>query len=455
MSSGTNTQANMVLDYLKENGYGKYGRGIKTGPLLARCGLNTEMDHKEFRKMLLRLHSAGLLSKVGLGSFEWRLQVESWDRFSPFRRLSSVPTPTYAPSKPITPSKPVAEPTPEVDNTFTKTALSALATALQSANDEIANLKKDLEKKTELLQNQIQAVEDLTKISVKTIEIKRYDGKVFKLKDKVLPKVFDRTLALAKCRRNLLLVGPAGCGKTYLAKLIAETLGLDFGSLSCTAGISESHLLGRGVPNLTTGENVFQGAAFLDCYEEGGVFLLDEVDAADSNLMLCINTGLANGYLNIPNRRKKPRAVRHPDFICIATANTFGRGANRQYAGRNQLDEATLDRFRIGIVEMGYDPSVELRVCPDIGGEADRVWNTPAIHDENSGVERLVQMGYNLRQTCQYIRHKISLTGLRRIMSTRFMEDAYVMMKEGGWDLKTVLEAFFEGWTPEEKAKVI
>jgi hypothetical protein len=34
------------------------------------------------------------------------------------------------------------------------------------------------------------------------------------------------------------------------------------------------------------------------------------------------------------------------------------------------------------------------------------------------------------------------------------MEDAWIMMDQGEWDLKTILEVFFEGWTSEEKAKI-
>lgn len=40
----------------------------------------------------------------------------------------------------------------------------------------------------------------------------------------------------------------------------------------------------------------------MEFYEEGGVFLLDEVDAADANVLLVINQALANGHLPVPNR---------------------------------------------------------------------------------------------------------------------------------------------------------
>ena len=217
------------------------------------------------------------------------------------------------------------------------------------------------------------------------------------------------------------------CGKSHLAKLVADSLGLAFDAMSCTAGMSESHLLGRSVPDLTHGKNRFQGTAFLDRYEKGGLFLLDEMDAADPNLLLAINTALANGYCNVPNRTANPKAVQHDDFIAVATANTFGRGATRQYAGRSQLDEATLDRFRIGTVECDYDMAVEEAVCPDAA----------------------------LRAKCWDVRRKIEQAGLRRVMSTRFMADAHTMVSQAGWTIDDVMQQFVSGWTKEEVSKVL
>jgi hypothetical protein len=190
--------------------------------------------------------------------------------------------------------------------------------------------------------------------------------------------------------------------------------------------MSESHLLGRATPDLTNGSSKFHGTDFLTCYEEGGVFLLDELDASDSNMLLTINSALANGYCNVPNRHKKARADKHKDFVCIATANTYGRGATRTYAGRNQLDEATLDRFRIGTVECDYDEAVERALCPD---------------DE-------------LRDMCWKVRERIEKSGLRRIMSTRFLQDAFIMKGQAKWSIRKILDIYFSGWPRDERLKV-
>lgn len=234
-----------------------------------------------------------------------------------------------------------------------------------------------------------------------------------------------KLLKLAAARRNILMVGPAGCGKSTLAKRIADELGLSFGFISCSAGMSESHLLGRLLPTGKGGAMTYSQSEFVRCYENGGVFLIDEIDAADSNVMLVINAALANGHMAVPNRVDNPVAIRHPDFICIAAANTYGTGADRVYVGRNQLDESTLDRFRIGTVPVDYDATYEVAACPN---------------DE-------------LRNILQTYRARVRENKIRRVVSTRFMIDAYVML-ESGFSMSDIEEALFSGWSRDEIQKV-
>ncbi len=260
--------------------------------------------------------------------------------------------------------------------------------------------------------------------AVQRFEVKLPDNTVQPIQGKPHAK-FARALRLAVARRNVLLVGPAGCGKTHLAMQVAEALGLPFACISCTAGMSEGQLLGRLVPTGEAGKFEYLRSDFVKCYEEGGVFLFDEIDAADSNTLLVINAALANGHMAVPNRPDKPTAFKHPDFVCIAAANTFGTGADRQYVGRNQLDESTLDRFRIGQIELDYDPDIEAALCPD---EA-------------------------LRTRLLTLRAKVRESKVRRVVSMRFLRDAYVMLQAGD-SIEDIEAALFSGWTRDELNKV-
>ena len=43
--------------------------------------------------------------------------------------------------------------------------------------------------------------------------------------------------------------------------------------------------------------------------------------------------------------------------------NTFGRGEDRVYVGRNEMDGATADRF--AMLPWNYDEAMEMALCPD------------------------------------------------------------------------------------------
>jgi len=68
----------------------------------------------------------------------------------------------------------------------------------------------------------------------------------------------------------------------------------------------------------------------------------------------------------VPPGRDPARVVlcaRHAEPLArvVASANTFGRGADRTYVGRQALDGATLDRFSVEYVEV--DRTLEETLC--------------------------------------------------------------------------------------------
>jgi cobaltochelatase CobS len=262
------------------------------------------------------------------------------------------------------------------------------------------------------------------KPEVKEIVVKVADRPAITMEERVHEK-FAEILDLAAQHMEILMIGPAGCGKSHLAEQIAKALGLRFGSISCSAGMSEGQITGRLIPTGDGGRFEYRRSQFVEFYEEGGVFLLDEIDAADANVLLVINQALANGHLPVPNRITNPQAKRHPDFVLIAAANTFGNGANRMYVGRNQLDESTLDRFRIGQVVMDYDRELEKSILSDsvlLAG----LWS---------------------------IRRKAADCQLRRVVSTRFIAKA-ATMKAAGWTSEKIIGQLVCGWTQDERSKV-
>jgi hypothetical protein len=276
----------------------------------------------------------------------------------------------------------------------------------------------------EMVTNMVRQVIEQMKPDVTEIVVKVADRPAVTMQGKVHQK-FAEILDLAAQRMEVLMVGPAGCGKSHLAEQIAKALGLRFGSLSCSAGMSEGQITGRLIPTGDGGRFEYQRSQFVEFYEEGGVFLLDEIDAADANVLLVINQALANGHLPVPNRITSPQAKRHPDFVLVAAANTFGNGANRMYVGRNQLDESTLDRFRIGQVVMDYDRALENSILSD-RDLLERLWT---------------------------IRNNAANCQLRRVISTRFIAKA-ATMRAAGWSAEKIIGQLVCGWTEDERSKV-
>lgn len=163
-------------------------------------------------------------------------------------------------------------------------------------------------------------------------------------------KALEDVLLMVVAGTSPFIVGPAGSGKTTLAEQIAKVLQRPFYMASRVT--SEYKLTG-----FVDAHGKTVRTAFREAYEHGGVFLFDEVDASDADALTAFNAALAGKLADFPDGV----IARHPDFVAIAAGNTFGRGADRQYVGRNQLDAATLDRFQI--YEVDYDEQLEFQLA--------------------------------------------------------------------------------------------
>jgi hypothetical protein len=159
-------------------------------------------------------------------------------------------------------------------------------------------------------------------------------------------------VALAKKRVPILQVGEKGTGTTTNAEHLAEALAAEwdrempFGFASMTSGTSPGEFKGR----ITLKD--YLPSLFQSIYENGGVFLFDELDAGDENLLTMLNSALANKqFVNAQG----DVINQHDQFVPIAAANTMGLGANGEYTGRNRQDAAVLDRWAMGRIRVDFD----------------------------------------------------------------------------------------------------
>lgn len=182
--------------------------------------------------------------------------------------------------------------------------------------------------------------------NVKRVEVTRTDGTTIDVGAQ--HKDFDKLCAVVSTGVPVYMVGPSGSGKTHAAEAVAKGLGLEFHCQSVSQQTTVSYLLGYMDAN-----GRYITSEFRKAYEHGGLYLLDEIDAGNPNVLCVLNAALANDICAFPDGMIK----RHDDFRLIAAANTYGRGADRQYVGRMQLDAATLNRFATLVWD--YDEALE------------------------------------------------------------------------------------------------
>lgn len=258
--------------------------------------------------------------------------------------------------------------------------------------------------------------------------------------------LFEKCARLVAAGLNVLLVGPAGSGKTHLAHAVADALGLDFGAVSCTAGMSESQLLGWLLPTGDGGRFEYNPAQFISLTEAGNsLFLFDELDAADPNLLLVANTAFANGGLHVPQRLHAPYVTKGDRAFYMATANTYGSGADMQYAGRNQLDAATLDRFYV--LDVSYHAELEAAI---MGADA------PAVPDWKPATDEPQAIAADLRDLHAWligVRDRANGAKLRRVVSTRAFQKA-AAARRACVPVAEIKRDLLAGWTRDELSKV-
>lgn len=165
------------------------------------------------------------------------------------------------------------------------------------------------------------------------------------------PTVFS----LLTLRENVWLTGPAGSGKSYVAEEAARYLNLPFYCPPIGRETTNAQLFGY-----FNASGQYVRTPIRQAVEFGGLLHLEEIDFASPAVGTALNAILANRTVGFPDAAIK----RHPDFIVIASANTYGTGANQTYIGSQGLNAATLDRFIF--LSFPYDEKFERSISPNL-----------------------------------------------------------------------------------------
>jgi len=200
---------------------------------------------------------------------------------------------------------------------------------------------------------------DLVKAIKETVNIKvhipNFETKSFKEDIPNILKIID-DIALGN---NVMLIGGAGTGKTFLAEKVASILGLATETINCNQFTSPIEING--------GQTIegYQEGKLIKAWSEGKLLILDELPKLDPNTAGILNEALAKTAVPSNSERafitntRGDRFRKKDGFAVIATGNVYPNTESSAYGANNKQDLSLLDRFVGSVYEIEKNPEFE------------------------------------------------------------------------------------------------
>lgn len=223
---------------------------------------------------------------------------------------------------------------------------------------------------------------------------------VTKLEEHMHPKLKDLVKSLA-IGLPTCLIGPTGSGKTLAARQAARAL-----------SIRPENILVKQVNRLTSPADflgfinaggTYSSRKFVELLKSGEPCLvcIDEMDNGNENVLMLLK-GLFSGYIETPDGVVEVS----PSVRVMATMNTYGLGATREYVGRGPQDQALLNEFTK--LDWPYDEGFEQQLATN----EFIMWKTEDCAFNTTDIKNMVG-------ALQKSREVIIKEGFRAIVSTR------------------------------------
>lgn len=165
-------------------------------------------------------------------------------------------------------------------------------------------------------------------------------------------------------KKNVLLVGPTGSGKTTMVRYYCAKRKLPYRRVSLNGGATAEDLIGHYILKTNGGGSmttIWVDGVLVQAMKNGWVLVIDEINGSPAEILFVLNSVLDDERMLCLTQKDGEVIHPHPNFRVVSTCNPTDMG----YAGTNEINEALRDRFHVTLW-IDYNEKVEHKILKDM-----------------------------------------------------------------------------------------